>query len=122
MQVHFLHRDNLGIAATGCAAFHPKTGAKRGFADTNGRPFSDAVKPVAQPNSGGGFAFACGCRVDRGDQDKLAVGLALNRVDKFLTDLCLIVAVGQKMFGGNIQFGADLLDRFFIGFAGNFNV
>ena len=40
--------------------------------------------------------------------------LPCQRLDEFGGDLRLVVAVGQKMLGGNAELGADLLDRLLV--------
>jgi len=46
----------------------------------------------------------------------------LHRVDEGLTDLCLIVPIGQQIIAADAQFRADFLNRAFLGFAGNLDV
>ena len=75
VQVDIFHRNNLSIAAAGGAAFHTKAGAEAGFSQTDQCIFADAVKAIGKAHRGGGLTLTSGCRRNRGDQNKLAVGL-----------------------------------------------
>ena len=111
MQVHVLHRHDLRIAAAGRTALDAEIGPERGLADADDGLLADAVQPVAEPDRGGRLAFAGRRRVDRGDQDQLAVLAAAARGDELGRDLRLVMAIGQQMLGRNAELGADLLDR-----------
>ena len=76
MQVDLVHRHDLRIAAAGRAALHAEAGAQARLAQADHRLLADAVQRVAQADGGGGLAFAGRRRVDRGDQDELAVRAA----------------------------------------------
>src|SRR5690606_33091296 len=52
-------------------------------------------------------------RVDRGDEDQLAVLLAALRFDERRRNLRLVMAVGQQLLGRDAEPGADLHDRLF---------
>lgn len=60
MQVDVFHRDDLGIAATGCAALHAETRAERRFTQADHRVLADPVETVAKTDRCGRLAFACG--------------------------------------------------------------
>ena len=79
MQVHVLHRHDLRIAAAGRTALDAEIRPERGLADADDRLLADAVQAVAEADGGGGLAFAGRRRVDRGDQDQLAVLAAVLR-------------------------------------------
>jgi hypothetical protein len=99
MQVHLLHRHDLRIAAAGRAALHAEIRPERGFADADRRLLADPVQAVAQTDGGRGLALARRRRIDRGDEDQLAVGPILHRLDEVGRNLGLVMAVGQQMFG-----------------------
>ena len=76
VQVDVFHRDDLGMAATSCAALHAKNRPQRGLAQANHSTFTNVVERVAQAHCGGGLALAGGSWTDRSDQDQFAVGAA----------------------------------------------
>ena len=122
MQVHLFHRDDLRIAAPRGPAFHAEVRTKRRLADTDGGILADAVQPVAQTNGGGRLALARGGGVDRGDEDQLAIGTVLHRVDELLRNLRLVMAVGQQIIAADAQLLPDLLNGAFAGFACDLDV
>ena len=122
VEVHVLHRHDLRIAAPGRAALHPEVGPQRGLADADTRLLADTVQPVAQTDGGRRLAFTGRCGVDGSDQDQLAVGIALDRVDEVLADLGLVMAIGKQMFRRDPQPIADLLDRLLLGLAGDLDI
>ncbi|GAA2842231.1 hypothetical protein GCM10010836_39970 [Aminobacter aminovorans] len=122
VEVHVLHRHDLGITATGGTALDAEVRPKRRFTDTDDRLLADAVEAVTEADRGGGLAFAGRRRVDRGDQDQLAV-LVLARIGNELgRDLRLVVAIRQQMLGRNADLGADLLDLLLLRRAGDLDV
>ena len=122
MKVHFLHRHDLGVTAAGGATLHPEAGAERRLADTDGRLLADGIQAVDKTDGRRGLALAGGCRVDGGDQNQLAVGLAGLGLDEFCRNLCLVVAERQQILRRNTKFGADILNRLLGGCTGNFNI
>ncbi len=75
VEVDVLHRHHLRLAAACGSALHPETGAERRFTEAEQGALADPVHCVCQSDTGCGLAFASRCRVDRGDQDQLAIGL-----------------------------------------------
>ena len=74
MEVDVLHRHDLRIAAAGRAALHAEARAERRLAQADACALlADAVQPVAEADRGRGLALAGRRRVDRGDEDQLAV-------------------------------------------------
>jgi hypothetical protein len=71
------------------------------------------VERVAETNRGGGLALARRRRIDRRDQDQLAVGLVGERIlDEIHTDLGLVMTVRFELFGRNAElFARDVEDR-----------
>ena len=122
VEVHVLHRHHLRVAAAGGAALHPEVRSERGLADAHDGSFADAVEPVAETDRGGRLAFARRRRVDRGDEDQLAVLAVLLRGDEFGRNLRLVVAVGQQVFRRDGELGADLHDQLLLRRAGDLDV
>ena len=122
MKVHILHRHDLSQTTARSTAFHPEIRAERGFADTDRGVLADAVQTIAQTNGCRCLALTRRGGVDGGDKDQLAVLPIRQGIDEILSHLGLVMAKGQQMFGGNSQLGPDLLDRFFLGVAGDFDI
>ena len=122
MEVHILHRHDLGIAAARRAALHPEIRAERSFPDADTCVLADPVQAVAQTHGCGGLAFARRGRVDRGDKDQLTILAVLNRVDEILAHLGLVMTERQQVICRDPQFCADGLDRLFVRFARNLDV
>ena len=100
VEVDVLHRHDLRIAAAGRAALDAEIRPERGLAHADDRLLADAVQAVAEADRRRGLAFAGRRRVDRGDEDQLAVLAAALRGDELGRDLRLVVAVGQQMLVG----------------------
>ena len=107
MEVDVLHRHDLGVAAARGAALHAEGGPERGLAQAEHRLLADMVQRIGQAHGRRGLAFAGRRRRDRRDQDQLAVGLALQRLDVVHRDLGLVVAVGVEV----LRRDAELLLR-----------
>ena len=122
VEVHILHRHHLRVSATSGPTLHPEVGPERRFANTNAGLLANRVQAIAKTNRRGCLALTCGCRVDRGHKDQLAVFLVGERVDERLSYLGLVVPVGQQMLRRDPQLLTDLLDRFFVSLAGNLDV
>jgi hypothetical protein len=115
MQVHFLHRHHLRHAAARCPALHAEIRPERGFADADHGLLADPVETVTQAHGGRGLALARRRRIDRRDQDQLAIGLVALPGDEVSRDLGLVMAVGNQIFLlGNAELGANLHDRFLV--------
>ncbi len=107
MQIDVLHRHDLGVAAAGRAPLHAERGTKRWLAQAEHRLLADVVERVGQAHRGGGLAFSRGRGRDRRDQDQLAVGAALERLDVVHRNLGLEVAIGIEVLWPD----AELLAR-----------
>src|SRR5690606_35643197 len=59
---------------------------------------------------------------DRGDQDQLAVLVALDRLNEVGRDLRLVMAVRQKVFRRDAKLGTDIHDRLLLRGARDLNV
>ena len=97
MEVDVLHRHHLRIATPGRAAFAPKTGPERGFAQAHDGRFAKTVHGVAQAHRGRRLAFAGWCRTDRRHQDQLAVGTVFQAPNEIERQLGLVMSVGHQM-------------------------
>ena len=73
VEVDVLHRHHLGVAAAGRPALLAEARPERGLAQADHRPPADGVERVAEADGGRGLALAGGGRVDRGDEDELAL-------------------------------------------------
>src|SRR5699024_11771629 len=75
VEVDVLHRDDLRVAATGCAAFDAHDWALGWFADGDDGVLPGGVQGVGQADQGGGLAFARRGGGHGGDENGAAQGL-----------------------------------------------
>ena len=122
MEIHLLHRNDLRVSAAGGTALHAETGAERCLANTDSGLLADGVQTVDKANRRRCLALAGRSRVDRRNQDQLAVGTALLGGDELGRQFCLVMAEREQVLRRNAELVADLLDRQFCGCAGDFNV
>ena len=123
VQIDVFHRHDLRVAAAGGAALHAERRAQRRLADAQHRLLADVIERVGQAHRGRGLALACRRRVDRANQNELAVGPALQRFDEIHRHLGLVVAVGFEIFRRDAELLArDVDDRPLLGGLRNFNV
>ena len=123
VEVDVLHRYHLGIAAAGGTALDAEAGAEARLAQRHDGVLADAVEAVAEADGGGGLALAGRRRRDRGDQDQLAVGPALQRADMVEGDLRLVVAVGDQVLRRDAEaVPGDIENRAFRGRPRNIDV
>ena len=122
MQIHIFHRHNLRIAATSGAALHAKIRPQRRLANADHRFFANPVQTIAKTNRRRRLALASRRRIDRCHQNQLAIRPILQRIDKGLTDLRLVMTKGQKMFTRHAKIAANLLHREFICFPRDFDI
>ena len=115
VEVDLLHRHDLGIAAAGRAALHAEARAERGLAQADHRLLADAVEAVAEADGGRGLALAGRRRVDRGDEDELAVGPGGEARDLVEVDLGDVLAVRLEGLVGNASLRRDRLDALHLG-------
>jgi hypothetical protein len=104
MEVDVLHRDHLRVAAAGGPALDAEAGPERRLAQAQHRLLADVVERVGEADRGRGLAFAGRRRIDRGDEDELAVGLLRQRLDVAHRNLGLVVAVGLEIFFADAEF------------------
>jgi hypothetical protein len=97
VEVDILHRDYLCVAAAGRTAFDAEARTERRLAQRAHCLFADKIEGVGQTNRRRGLALAGWRRIDRGDEDQLAVFFVLQRLDVFHRDLGLVMAVGLKV-------------------------
>ena len=97
VEVDVLHRHDLRVAAAGRAALHAEDRAERGLAQADDRFLADAVQRIAEPDRHRRLAFARRSGGDGGDEDQLAVLLALELRAVVERDLGLVMAEGLEM-------------------------
>ena len=95
MEVHLLHRHNLRMATTGSPTLHPEAGPEGGLADTDCGLLANRVQPVAKSHGRCRLPLARRCRIDRGDQDQLAIRPIFQRFDETFRDLGLVMTKWQ---------------------------
>ena len=117
MQVDVFHRQYLRVAAASCTALDAEDGAERGFAHGDDGFFAETVQGVGKADGDRGFAFACRCRVDGGDEDKFARLVARARAD-----FGFVFAVVFEFVGADADFGGDGVNGLHGGLAGNVGV
>ena len=122
MKIHLLHWHHLRITAARCTALHAETGTKRGLSYADHCVFTNGIQAVTQTDRCGRLAFTGGGWIDCGNQDQLAVVLALLCLDKLIRDLCLVVSIRHQRLGGNAQFTTNFENRFLAGFARYFYI
>ena len=92
VEVDVLHRNDLSIAAAGCAALDAEHRAQGGLAQSDQNIFAQLLHAVGQADSGGRLALTGRGGVDGGNQDQLALPL-LGLVEDVVVNLGLVVAV-----------------------------
>ena len=75
VEVHVLHRHDLGVAAAGSAALDPEHRAERGLAQAERDALADVPEALRERDGRRRLALARLRRRDRRDVDQLAVGL-----------------------------------------------
>ena len=73
MEVDVLHRNNLRIAAAGCAALDSENRTERRLPERNNGVFSEPSESVRKTDGGGGLTLACGGGGDSRNKNKLSV-------------------------------------------------
>ncbi len=122
VQIDILHRNDLGITATSCTTFHAETGSQAGLAQADRGFLANAAQGIAKADRGGGLAFACRSRGNRGHQDKLPVFAFALGAQEVVIDLGLVRTVLEQGFRGDAQFFADFADQLRLGFLGNLDI
>ena len=84
---------------------------------------ADVVEGVAEPDGSGGLAFARRSRRHRGDEDQLAVVVALELLDVAKRDLGLVTAVGLRNSSAIPEpLAGELSDRLHAGLLGDIDI
>ena len=122
MQIDVFHRHDLGIAASGCAAFHAETGPQRRLAQAGHRALAETAEAVHKADRCGRLALPRGRRRDRGDQDELAVRAVFQAVDEIVGKLGFVRAIVEERIAGNVDLAADLGDRLHFCVAGYLDI
>ena len=122
VEVDVLHGHDLRVAAAGRAALDAEAGPEGRLAQAAHGALADAVEPVAQAHRRRRLALAGGRRVDGGDEDQLAVLLALDGLDVVGRDLGLVGPVVEESVCRHPDFGTHLGNRPHLGFAGDLDI
>jgi hypothetical protein len=101
VEVDVVGRHHLGAPAAGPAALDPEAGAEGRLPEGDHRAPADPAEGLAEPDGHGGLAVAGRRGSDGRDEDEVAVGLALPRLQRAQVDLRLVVAVGEDI--GRVQ-------------------
>src|SRR5699024_3645111 len=112
VEVDVLHRDDLRVAATGCAAFDAHDWALRWFADGDDGVLPGGTQGVGQADQGGGLAFARRGGGHGGDENGAAQGLGphVGAAQGGDVHLGLGGAVRDECFGGDSGALGDVRD------------
>ena len=122
MQVHLLHRHNLGISTASRTTLHPETGTKRGFTNADHGFLAQSIETVAKTDRGRCLALTGRGGVDCCYENQLAILAIALRLDELGRDFCLVMTEWQQIFFRNTQLFPNLLDRYHICFARNLDV
>ena len=122
VEVHVLHRHDLGVAATRGATLHAEVRAERRLTDADRGLFADLVEAVTKTDSGRRLAFTSRRRVDRRHQDQVAVRAAFKGLDEIRGNLGLVMAKREQMLGLDTQLRANFLDGLLVCLTGNFDI
>ena len=107
VQVDLLHRQHLGIAATGSTALDAEARAERRFSEGHRRLLADLVQTQCQADAHGGLADARLRRTDGRHQYQSAL-LHFLLVDQAHRHLGHIASVRLYLFRGDSQLCGDL--------------
>ena len=94
MQVYPVHREHLGISATGRSALHAETGSQRGFPEGQDRFVTATGHSQGQPHRNGGLAYSRLGGSDGSHEYELA----------FLPVLPCLQAVGDLGYVASVSF------------------
>ena len=121
MKVDFLHRQHLGITASGRTALHAETGTQRRFAQGTDGLLADAVQSECQPHRDGGLADTGLGRRDGRHQDQMAAlhALLVNQAFGHLGNIASVVLYFVNRY---IVITSYLLDFFQLYAASYFDV
>ena len=120
VEVDVLHRSDLRVAAARAAALHAEHRAHRGLAQAQHHLLVDLAEAHRQRHARRGLALAGLGRRDRGDDDELAVLLALQTLERGQADLAAILAALLQLVGLNPGGGGNLGDGTERGLLGDF--
>ena len=122
MQVDIDHRRDLRPSAAGRPALLAENRAHRRLAQADRRALADKAQRVAEADRRRGLALAGRRRIDRRDQDQLAVGPLGERIEKIEIDLGDVPAIGMKRRFRDAELGGDGPDRFELGGLSDFDI
>ena len=73
VKVDIFHRNNLCISAACCSAFYSEYRSEGRLTKSYHYFLAKLLHSICQTYGSSGFSFSCGCRVDSGNQDQLAI-------------------------------------------------
>ena len=73
VQVYLLHREDLGVTASGSPTLDPKDGSQRWFPDDAACIVPLAVQTLVEADGGDRLSLSEGGRVDAGDENKVPI-------------------------------------------------
>ncbi len=111
MQIEVLHRDDLRVAATRCAALHAEDGAERGLPQAEHRLAAELPEPLRERDRRRRLPLAGRRRRDGRDVDQLGVGAVREPLDDGEIDLRLVPAVRLDLLVQESQLVGDVADR-----------
>jgi hypothetical protein len=99
MQVDVRHRNHLRETTAGSATLHAETGPEARFAQADDRILANSVQAVTQADGCRCLAFTRRRWRNGGHKDELAVAPVIERIEKIVADLGLVVAIGNDVVG-----------------------
>ncbi len=121
VEVDFLHRQYLRIAATSCTALHAKAWTEGGFAEHDDGVLANLIKTQVEADRDSGLADTCLGGRDGGHEDEVAL-LDFLLVDVLQWYLGDVVAVRVDVLNGDACLLGNLLNSLKFAFTCDFNV
>ena len=93
MKVQILHRNDLGISATGRATLDAEARSEGRLTQCDHGLLSKQVQCIGETDRCGGLALTGRCRIDRGNQNELTVRTILDLIPEIVAQLRLVLTV-----------------------------
>ena len=122
VKVDVLHRENLSVAAAGCAALDAEYGSERRLSEGNYGLFADFCHSLTQTCGCGCLSLTGRSRIDGSYQNQLAVGICAYTRTELIRKLCLVFSVKFKFVLRNADLRRNFLDRQQLSLLSNFNI
>ena len=122
VQIDVLHRQNLRVAAAGCAALDAEHRTERRLAQRDDRLFADLRHRLTETRRRRRLTLARRRWVNRRDENQLAVRLSLEARKKPVVELRLEAAVRLELLLAHTELPRDLRDGPELCLLGNFNI